>query len=313
VALVPGGELKPQVNGAAITAGQIALLQSGRFLIAELYTFNLALGVSDYFTSLDMDVLYNGVTYKSKSLRIEGLHFKLGIGTSVDEQTLKISAYPSDVLAGGNFFTSVLDGALDGCFVARDRAFWTPTTGYPYLDYGAAPALVVRLFYGPVSTVTKAGRTHAEIKVKSPLNLLNLDMPRNYYTPGCLHTLFDSGCTLVKAFFGKAGKVGASPTTLVIPWSGGVNPVTGGDGLDYYAQGRVQFLNGPNENVQFAIGDNDGNNLYLQHPMDVLPNVGDDFIAYAGCTKTLNTCTAKFSNQAHFRGFPLIPPVYVSV
>lgn len=41
--------------------------------------------------------------------------------------------------------------------------------------------------------------------VKSPLELLNIQMPRNVIQPGCRHTLFDTGCTLSAAAFTTSG------------------------------------------------------------------------------------------------------------
>ncbi len=306
--------MKPQLNGSPITSDQLALLRAGRFLMGELYTFYLADGTQDHFTSLDFAINYNGVIYKANSILISGLKFKLSVGVDVDEQEIKIAAYPWNTLAGGAFFSSVLDGALDGAYMARDRAFWAPTTGIPAVDYQAAPALVVRLSYMRVSTITKGGRTWVELKLKSPMVLLNIDMPRNYYQPGCLHTLYDSGCKLSKAAFGRGGKVGSSGLGQdTVPWAGGVVSPTGGDSLPTYAQGRLLFLNGPNENAQFSVANNDSNFLYLTQPMDVLPNVDDDFIAYAGCSKTLNTCIGKFNNGINWRGYDKIPPVYISL
>lgn len=69
------------------------ILTQRRFAIAELFTFTLNNGVEDYFTSLDQDLNFFGNTFKSNSLRIEGLRYNVGIGFKVDEQDLKISAY----------------------------------------------------------------------------------------------------------------------------------------------------------------------------------------------------------------------------
>jgi uncharacterized phage protein (TIGR02218 family) len=305
--------VKPQLSGSAITPAQIALLQGGRFMMGELYTFYLANGVVDYFTSLDVPITFNGNTFKANSIRISGLKFKLSVGVDVDEQDIKIAAFPWDTLGGSEFITSVLDGALDGGYVARDRAFWTPTSGIPAVDYKAAPALVVRLSYMRCSTITKGGRTWVEMKLKSPMVLLNIDMPRNPYSPSCLHTLFDTGCTLHKASFGTNGTVGNSSTLISVTWSGGIPVQTGADGYANYEQGRVLFTSGPNANTQFAVAWNDSTSLKLQQPMDVLPNIGDHFTAYVGCSKTLNTCTLKFFNQSNWRGYDLIPPVYTSL
>ncbi len=262
--------------------------------MGELYTFYLVNGKRDYFTSLDVPITFAGNVYKANSIRISGLKFKLSVGVDVDEQDIKIAAYPWDTLGGGGFITSALDGALDGGYMVRDRLFWTPTTGIPAVDYLAAPALAVRLAIMRFSTITKGGRTWVEMKLKSPMVLLNIDMPRNPYSPSCLHTLFDAGCTLSKAAFGRNGVVGAAGDLTLIQWSGGVPNPTSADGLNTYAQGRVAFLSGPNQNTQFSIS-------------------GDDFIAYVGCSKTSNTCTAKFNNAPNWRGYDLIPPVYTAL
>jgi len=207
----------------------------------------------------------------------------------------------------------VLNGELDSGYLCRVRAFWQSQTGIAAQDFQLAPFLVIRLSYLRASTITKGGRTHVEMKFKSPMVLLNINMPRNYYSPGCIHTLYDSGCTLIKSNFGTNGIVGPAPNLITIPWAGGVVSPTGGDSLPNYAQGRLLFSSGVNANIQFSIGNNDSNNLYLADPMDVVPAPGDGFTAYEGCSKTLATCTNKFSNQINFRGFPYVPPVYVSI
>ena len=64
------------------------------------------------------------------------------------------------------------------------------------------------LFKGRLGDVDQIGRTTAKLTVNSDLVLLDIDMPRNVYQPTCLHTLYDSGCTLVKNAFGINGTVG---------------------------------------------------------------------------------------------------------
>jgi hypothetical protein len=304
--------VKPQLNGSPITSLQMELLQSRRFLMADLYTFYLANSDTDTFTNLDIPITVSSVTYKANSIRVDGLKYKIEVGTSVDEQTIKISATSTDDLAGANFLTSILNGAMDSGYVARDRAFWPIVTGIPAIDFTYAPTLVIRLCYMRMSTITKGGRTSVEMKLKSPLVLLDLNMPRNYFQPGCLHTLFDGGCTLVKSSFGHNGVVSAV-TPLSVGWSGGISPPAGADGISNFAFGRLLFTTGILANSQYAIQDNDAVNLIMQIPFSTLPSIGDSFTAYVGCSKTLNTCTAKFSNNVHWRGYDKVPPVYISL
>jgi len=169
------------------------------------------------------------------------------------------------------------------------------------------------MFQGLVSEITKIGRTFVQMKVKSPLILLNIDMPRNTYQPSCNWTLFDAGCTLSKAAFGTAGAVDTGPDVIRIPWAGGVLPSTlGADNVPYYAQGRLLFTSGILNTQQFFISTNDAAALYLVGNIDT-PAPGDTFTAFAGCSKTVDACNLKFSNLLNFRGFPYVPPVVVGI
>ena len=78
----------------------------------------------------------------------------------------------------------------------------------------------VTMFKGRVSTVDRVGRTSAQITVASPLVVLDFDMPRNIYSPTCLHTLYDAGCGLNALDFQYNGDVGAGSTATVILGSG---------------------------------------------------------------------------------------------
>ncbi len=288
------------------------LLSSQQLLVAELYTFQFADGSLDHFTNIDMDLIISGVTYKSKSIRIEGLRFKLAVGFQIDEQDVKIAAYPFETLGGANFFTAVESGLLDGATITRQRAFWQPVDGRPFVDYQNTPAGVVTLFIGLVSTINKIGRSMVEMKLKSPMKLLDIDMPRNTYQPSCQWTLYDQGCTLTRATFTSSFTVSTANTSVIDPVGGIPTPV-GADGVSSYYQGLLVFTSGVNNNIQTVVRDNDGTSFFLQYPLRVAPGVGDTFSVSLGCAKTSDTCNLKFNNLNNFRGFPRVPPVVVSL
>lgn len=283
-----------------------------RFLIGELYTFTLLDGTQAYYSGLDLDINYGGNTYVSTGLRIEGLKYKIAVGWEVDEQQIKISAFPGETLAGADFFGAVAEGLLDGAYITRQRGFWKVNTGIAYQDYAQAPVAVVTLFTGLVSAIDKIGRTHVEMKLKSPLKLLDIDMPRNAYSPGCLWSLYDSGCTLARSSYTSSFVVSTASQTQIVPTTA-ISPVTGADGIEYYLQGRLLFTSGVNENVQVLVAGNDAGNFYLQYPLNNVPSPGDTFTVSAGCTKMASTCSAKFGNLANFRGFPKVPPEMISL
>jgi len=297
-----------------VTPAYLDMIQTQqRSLYGHLFTFTLAGGAQDFITDLDVDVNVNAVGYRSGGLRIEGMKLKIAVGLEVDEQDVKISVLPDDTLCGANFLESVADGALDGAWLARDRAIWAVHSGNPLNDIlGYAPIQVTRMFFGRVSEITKIGRTFVEMKVKSPLVLLDLDMPRNIWGPGCNWTLFDQGCTMVKARFGYTGSVGAGTYINTIQWQGGVPIEIGADHYEFFAQGRVLFTSGPLNGTQFFVRDNNDQYLVVLGMVD-LPNVGDTFTAYAGCSKTMFSCLNKFGNLQNYRGFPFVPPVMVGI
>jgi len=297
------------------------LTSQQRFGVGELYQFTTVSNVSDYFTSLDIPINFGGNVYKANALRIEGLKYKTAVGWQVDEQDLKISAFPGETLCGSEFLQGVVEGLLDGATLTRTRAFWPVNTGVAAVDYSQTPE-TVQLFIGQVSTITKIGRTFAELKVKSPMRLLDIEMPRNTYEPGCQWTLFDDsintgvagdGCTLLASSFQVSGTVATGYTTGISP-SGGVSPVTGGDGAPYWAQGRIQFTSGQRNGFMTVISSNDSVNLYFAFPPIEGISAGDTYIAWPGCAKTGKggACELKFNNLVNFRGFPRVPPVMVS-
>lgn len=290
------------------------LLTGNRQLImAHLFTFTSASGTLDYFTDFDIDIPYNGNTYKANGLRIEGLRMKLGIGVSVDEQEVVIWASPTDTLFGSAFLEGMAQGLMDGGTIARDRVVWVPTTGDVSRDITVPPIAVWRMFLGYMSTIERLGRASVTFKVKSPLVKLNIQMPRNFYQPGCLWSLFDSGCTLNRNSFAVNGSIGINGATArVISVSGGVSPVIGADGLPYYQRGRILFTSGVNNGLEATIDNNDSNDLYLAYLLNDIPSFGDTFTIYPGCAKTFQTCQLKFNNTNNFRGFDKVPPVFVA-
>lgn len=292
----------------------IALLQTNNFLMTELYQFTSLSGVEDYFTALDMPILYNGNIYKANALRVEGLKYKVAVGLTVDEQDVKISAYPGETIFGSDFLPAVAEGALDAAYLTRSRGFWQRTTGIAALDFTYAPIGVVTLFTGRISTVTKLGRTYAEIKVKSPLVLLDIDMPRNTYGPACQWELFNSGCTLDRASFTQSYTVGSSTDSVITP----TVPLafnTGADGLPYYQSGRITFTSGVNNGLVVSVSTNDAATFSIRFPLLIIPRPGDTFNASAGCSKfgKGGACELKFNNLPNFRGFSRVPPVAFSV
>jgi len=263
----------------------------GRSLVADLYTFMLRTGTVLAYTNADVPITWNGYTYLSDGILVDGLRFKCTAGLDVDHQQITIAAREADTVSGVPFLQALRIGVFDGCEIRRERAFLTA--------WNNAPVGAVILFRGRIGTIDKIGRTEAEITVNSDLVLLDLDMPRNLYTPNCLHVLYDSGCGLDKEAFGADGTVGAGSGRTVINWSGS---------SEVYKQGTLSFTTGTSSGLTATIKDATSSSLTLGYPLPDAPALGDGFTVYQGCDHTQATCTTKFNNLLHFRGFPYVPP-----
>jgi hypothetical protein len=303
--------MKPLPNGFiqwVSTAEQI--------LVGELYTLQLVNGVQLSYTNLDFDVLYQGTTFSAQSIRFDGMKFKLQTGISVDEQEIKASTYPppTEVFPSGsdNFFLACQNGSLDGALFIRQRAFWQVNDGRPWVDYAADPMGVVTVFTGYVSEMSKIGRTTAQIKVKSPLKFLDIQIPRNTFQASCNWTLYDQGCTLNRGTYTGSFTVIEVVDNIIIAVDATLND-SAADGNPDYLQGRMRFTSGVLNGFQTLIATNSVNAFQLQYPLTQTPAVGDTFMASLGCSKTLATCDQKFGNKLNFRGFPYVPPVHISL
>lgn len=268
-------------------------------IVADCYTFTLLTGLILTYTSADVPVTLNGYVYAANSILVDGLKFKCAAGLEVDQQQITVSARATDTVGGVPFLQALRNGVFDGCEIQRERAF---LNSWSAADT-ANPIGSVILFKGRIGTVDNVGRTSAQITVNSDLVLLDLQMPRNVYSPSCQHVLYDSGCGLVKNAFGTMGTAGTGSTPSTVNWSGASTN---------FNQGTITFSSGINAgvtaNIKSAVN---GSSLTLSYPLLMAPGAGDAFTAYWGCDHTQAACTNKFNNLANFRGFPYVPtPTY---
>jgi uncharacterized phage protein (TIGR02218 family) len=268
-------------------------------IFADVFTFTLMSGLVLCYTDVDVSFAYNGATYLANSVRVDGLKYTAKTGLEVDQQQITIGALPTDTIsAGAPFLQALRDGSFDGCEIQRNRVFFSDTIG------GTAIGDVL-LFKGRLGVIDEIGRTTAKFTVNSDLVLLDIDMPRNVYQPTCLHTLYDSGCTLVKNAFGTNGAVGSGSTASVINWAG--------SSLNFQ-QGSITFTSGVNVGATATVGSvAAGTSLTLLYPLESAPASGDTFTVYFGCNHTPGTCQSKFNNLANFRGFPYVPPPQMAI
>jgi uncharacterized phage protein (TIGR02218 family) len=282
----------------ATTAPVLAAINAARaapdapLAFAECFTFTLATGTVLTWTNVDLPVTYNGATFSATGPLVQGLKYKASVGLEVDKQQITVAARPTDLIGGAAALTAIRQGAFDGATVQRDRVFLTAI--------GGTVIGGVTMFHGRVATVDSVGRTQAQITVASDLVVLDYDMPRNLYSPGCVHTLYDSGCGVIRGAYSASGTAGAGSSASLI-----LTSVAAAG----HAQGSILFTSGVNANVRATVKSvTPATSLALMYPLPSTPAAGDAFSVAFGCDHTRGTCSSRFSNLANFRGFPFVPP-----
>jgi uncharacterized phage protein (TIGR02218 family) len=167
------------------------------------------------------------------------------------------------------------------------------------------------IFAGRVAEIDVT-RTEATITINSFVELLSRPMPRNLYQAPCRWTLFDAGCAIADTSFKTNGIVGKVLSQSAILSSALVATE------NYYALGRLVWTSGPN--VGFPLGVRASQQSIVGsvvvafiRPAPFTIVAGNAFTIYAGCDKSLSTCTTKFSNAINFGGYPFIPQAETGV
>jgi uncharacterized phage protein (TIGR02218 family) len=282
----------------AASAPLIALLNSAsQVFVADLLTITQQNGTVTRLTDASADLTAVSQIDNATHTWASGLPFSRGrtkivVGLEVD--TLGITLMPDPLvhtLGGVPWPAAARNGALDDARVVLERLFMA--------TWGDTSAGTLIQFSGRAGAVTPSRATIA-IQVRSDLELLTAQLPRNVYQPGCLHTLYDAGCTLSKAAFQSSSTAQAGSTAASI--------VTGLSHVDgYYALGTLTFTGGVNAGLTRTVRTYLSNVAVPIVAFPAAPAVGDAFTIAAGCDKQQGTCSSKFSNLTHFRGLPYIP------
>jgi uncharacterized phage protein (TIGR02218 family) len=276
------------------------VLAGGQYVKAELFTFDYAqpVAATARFTSFDVPLTVSGNTYSTGLLIKRG---SIATKRGVEVQTLELEITPqidhpsAPVLVNGQpFLQACRWGFLDSCRVRMDKLFMaTP---------GDVSAGAVPWFQGRVADV-QAGRMSVKLMLDSDLALLNVQMPRNIIQTGCVHRLYDASCTLNPASHTTAGAVSAVATDRTYIDTG-LTDING-----YFDQGVLTFTSGVCTGVTRMVKrytTSFGRLTFIQ-PLPPGVVAADTFSVRLGCDKKQATCSAKFGNLAHFRGYPYVP------
>jgi uncharacterized phage protein (TIGR02218 family) len=270
----------------------IALLNSStQFVMADLYTFTLVGGSVLRYSAAPTAIFANGFTF-ALGPKFERSKTKTVIGTQVDELDIKIYPETTDLIGATPWLLAAWQGQFDGALLQLERAFM-PTYG------DTSPGTVV-LFAGRVSDID-CSRSGIDLKCRSHLELLNIQMPRRLWQSSCTHVFGDAMCQFDRASLQAsfACLLGSTETEIL----SAINPTPAG----LYVQGTIIGLTGMNAGYSRTISGMSSGTISVKLAFLTLPVTGDQFQLLPGCDRSLASCTNVFNNAIHFGGFPYVP------
>ena len=270
----------------------IALLNSSeQFVMADLYTFTLVGGSVLRYSAAPTAIIANGFTF-ALGPKFERSKTNTVIGTQVDELDIKVYPETTDLIGDTLWLQAAWQGQLDGALLQLERAFM-PT----YAD--TSPGTVI-LFAGRISDID-CSRTGIDMKCRSHLELLNIQMPRRLWQPSCTHVFGDAMCQFNRATLQASFACLAGSTETQILST--VNPTPAG----LYVQGTIFGLTGANAGDSRTVTGMSSGDVSVKLAFLSPPMVGDQFQLLPGCDRSIATCTNVFNNVIHFGGMPYIP------
>lgn len=293
----------------AASAATLAILAGGKYLLADLYDITLQNGTAYHFTSFQVPL--SAAIHPSATINsyLTGLTISRGsttqeVGLNVQEMELTLSAQwdnPGGAVQIGGYplIQAARIGILDGATVLFSKLFMNFPAAGATLDTSPKG---VAWFQGNIAEIDPVGRFSLVVKVACGLQFLNVQMPRNLYQSGCSHTVYDAGCTLVKASFTTTGAVSAAASRS--QFTSGLTAID-----DYYDLGVVKFTSGANAGFSATVKRylHTSGTIQTVMPFPNAITAGDAFSIYPGCDRTLTTCINKFNNLPHNKSEPFVP------
>lgn len=298
------------------STAELAILSGGKYLRADLYQITLATGASIFLTGFDeplsVAIATGPSSFGSANTYLTGYTIERGTTTQacgVDAQELELTFYPAwdnqpsgpPLIAGYTIQQAIRLGLMDNASILYSKIFMNYPAANAPLD--TSPGGIA--WFAGVAAEMDIERSNAVIKVSSNLLILNqVQMPRNLYQSGCTHTLYDSGCAITRASFTSTGAVVGTPTSQST-----FNTNLTGKADDYFDLGTIKFTSGLNNGYTATVKlyKSSSGNVSTMIPFPAAIAAGDTFSIVPGCDKLQSTCTTKFSNLIHFKGYPYIP------
>jgi Uncharacterized conserved protein (DUF2163)/Phage conserved hypothetical protein BR0599 len=299
----------------AASSGTLAILAAGQYVKFEFYKFVLPNLGTFFFHNADTGPLVIATPSSVAGTYLPGLTIVRSAftqKTGLDVQSVDLTIEPQAdnpggavTLAGGAFLSQIRAGGFDGGLITISKGFFNHPAAGAALDVSPG---VVPWFQGVVDEV-QAGRFSVDVTVNDTSQLLNIQMPRNILQAGCVHEVFDAGCTLLASTFTVAGSVSGG-----IGANGFNTNLTAATG--YWQRGIIKFTSGVLNGSSYVVSaySNTSGAITTIVPLAAAPAVSDTFSIRPNCLKSQAACSntnvalgPAFNNLTHYRGAPYVP------
>lgn len=287
----------------------VALLGSATgFIMVDLYTITLSVPPQSVVGPLVLRY-----SAGQTNVQVGGLLYQIGpafergktrrrIGVQVDELDLLVYPHvnidpaadpqPTDTVGALTWYEAAWQGVFDGATLTLERAFMP--------SYGDTSPGTVVLFVGRIGEIDVSS-TAVEMKVRSQLELLNIQMPRRLWQSPCTHLFGGAMCQFNRPSLAVSISAGAGSTSGAIATTFVPSPT------NLYDQGTAIGTVGANKGIARTITKL-ASGVVTVKPVFLFPvAAGDQFELLPGCDRSFATCKNVFHNESHFGGFDQTP------
>jgi uncharacterized phage protein (TIGR02218 family) len=234
------------------------------------------------FTSLDEDIFFEGLNYKSNNLASLS-SFAQSLENTNESQNF-IAAIDSIEISEDDVLKGLYDDAEVEIFLLN------------YKDL-AAGKLIIKTGY--IGKIQKFGDSFSA-QIFDLSQKLNVTLG-DFYSSKCRTKFGDTKCKIDLASY-----VFNSAITQVLDTNKFLcEPLTQANG--YFNNGTLEFLSGANAGLIYEVADFTSKIIQTSIAVKFTVQAGDNFKITRGCDKNFSTCINNFNNAINFRAEPHLP------
>jgi uncharacterized phage protein (TIGR02218 family) len=256
----------------------------GTTTLATCWKATLVNGTVIASTSLDQDLVFDGVTYTATNS-----YYPSNIDSSLElnPDNLEVDGFlASPLISDDDIYSGLWDYATIELFEVN------------YRDLAMGKNILRKGTLGQV----KAGRSSFTAELRGVMQAYTNTIVR-ITTKNCTADLGDERCTVDLSTCSVLGSVTTTSSNR------NITAAATGQVINFFTGGKITFASGLNTGLTMEVKNNPAENvfeLYSQMPFAIA--IGDTFIVSAGCAKRFTEdCKNKFNNVLNFRGFPHLP------